>query len=222
MANFSFYREWLNAFSREGISHRLVVVNDGSRDGTLALLQRCAAEFPERIVVIDQPNAGHGRSCRRGYDYALANGAPWIFQIDSDGQCDPAYFGEFWRRRTDADCVFGLRVVRDDGAVRKLISSACRLATALATGRDLRDANVPYRLIRRDTLESALRSVPGDFDLQNIALTLALKRQQNLRWIYVPIRFRARQGGTNSIHLGKITRMGWAMLLQIHRIRKER
>jgi hypothetical protein len=49
-------------------------------------------------------------------------------------------------------------------------------------------------------------------------LTLALKRDPTLRWSYVPIRFRARQGGTNSINLRKIAQMGFRMLRQIHRV----
>lgn len=211
-------RDWLHSFAKEGIAHRLIVINDGSRDRTLPLLKRCEEEFSDRLLVIDQPNSGHGRSCRRGYEKALMDGAPWILQIDSDGQCDPMYFPAFWLRRSGADCVFGVREVRDDGLVRKWISIACRLLTALVTGTNLRDANVPYRLMKREALEVALRNVPPDFDLQNIALTLALKRQRKVRWEHLPIRFRARQGGTNSINLFKITAMGWELLTQIHRI----
>jgi hypothetical protein len=48
----------------------------------------------------------------------------------------------------------------------------------------------------------------------------ALKRDPTLRWAYVPIRFRARQGGTNSINLRKIVEMGCRMLVQINRVRK--
>ena len=67
-------------------------------------------------------------------------------------------------------------------------------------------------------LQKALQRVPSDFDMQNVALTFALKRDPSLRWAYVPIRFRARQGGTNSINLSKIARMGWQMLLQINTV----
>src|SRR4051812_11683328 len=84
--------DWLHAFGRAGISHCLIAINDGSRDQTLPLLKQCAADFPGRLLVIDQPNAGHGKSCRRGYERALEEGTPWVLQIDSDGQCDPAYF----------------------------------------------------------------------------------------------------------------------------------
>ena len=90
----------------------------------------------------------------------------------------------------------------------------------IATGRDLKDANVPYRLIKRDALHRALPSVPERFDMQNVALTFALKRDPSIRWAYVPIKFRARQGGTNSINLRKIIKMGFRMLMQVNRVGK--
>jgi len=210
--------EWLVAFAREGIAHRLITVNDGSTDNTLSILQQLQAQSGDRLLVLDKPNSGHGRSCRVGYETALQNGAPWIFQIDSDGQCDPAFFNDFWTKRNEADCVFGRRISRGDGAVRRLIQIATRFLTMIATGCDLKDANVPYRLIKREALQKALQRVPSDFDMQNVALTFALKRDPSLRWAYVPIRFRARQGGTNSINLSKIARMGWQMLLQINTV----
>ena len=210
--------EWLEAFARERINARLLAVNDGSRDNTLSILRKLQSQYPDQLLVLDKPNSGHGRSCRAGYEAALQQEAPWILQIDSDGQCDPAFFPLFWAKRNQADCVFGLRITRDDGLVRKIISKAASILTSTITGRNLKDANVPYRLMKRAALETALPSVPRDFDIQKIALTLALKRDSTLRWSYVPIRFRARQGGTNSINLRKIAQMGFRMLRQIHRV----
>jgi glycosyltransferase involved in cell wall biosynthesis len=212
--------EWLQTFAREGINACLLAVNDGSRDNTLSILRKLQSQFPDQLVMLDKPNSGHGRSCRVGYEAALQHNAPWILQIDSDGQCDPAFFPLFWAKRNEADCVFGIRVTRDDGIVRKAISKACSVLTSIVTGRDLQDANVPYRLMKRAVLERALTSVPRDFDIQNIALTVALKRDPAVGWAYVPIRFRARQGGTNSINLPKIARMGFGMLRQINRVGK--
>jgi len=210
--------EWLEAFARERIDSRLFALNDGSTDATLKVLKQLQLQFPDELFVIDKANSGHGRTCRVGYDIALKDRVPWVFQIDSDGQCDPAFFSFFWAKRSEADCVFGKRIARDDGTLRRLIQVACRLLTMIATGRDLKDANVPYRLIKRSALQKALPSVPAEFDMQNVALTFALKRDPSLRWAYVPIKFRARQGGTNSINLPKIARMGWRMLLQINKV----
>ena len=210
--------EWLRTFANEGIAGRLIAVNDGSTDETWSMLKKLQLQFPEQLISIDKPNSGHGTTCRYGYDAALQEGADWILQIDSDGQCDPAFFPLFWSKRQEADCIFGMRTQRDDGSIRKLVSAVCRVLTAIVTRRDLKDGNVPYRLIRQSALRQALRMVPRNFDLQNVALTLALKRMTALRWSYVPIRFRSRQGGTNSINLPRIAKMGIRMLSQINRV----
>jgi dolichol-phosphate mannosyltransferase len=211
-------REWTGAIGPLGIDYVLLTVNDGSRDGTAAALQRLAQEFPGRVEPVDKANAGHGLACRTGYEMAVARGAAWTLQIDSDGQCNPDYFAEFWRSRTDADVIFGVRKTRDDGFMRVLISGVCSAVTSVLTGLNLKDANVPYRLIRTGALKQALPRIPADFDMQNVALTLALKRDLALRWRYIPIHFRNRQGGTNSINLRRILRMGLTLVMSLNRI----
>ena len=212
--------EWVDELGRLGISFEVLAVNDGSRDGTGAVLQRLAERYPGGVVPVEKANAGHGRACRAGYLLAVERGAEWALQIDSDGQCDPQFFAAFWRERAEADAVFGVRTSRDDGTIRVLISGICHAATSLLCGMDLKDVNVPYRLMRTSVLQEALARVPGDFDMQNTALTLALRRRPTLRWKYLPIHFRDRQGGTNSINLRRIAAMGWELLRNLHRIGK--
>jgi glycosyltransferase involved in cell wall biosynthesis len=212
--------EWVETLQRLGISFEVLAVNDGSRDGTGAALQRLAERYPACVIPVEKQNAGHGRACRAGYLLAVERGAEWALQIDSDGQCDPQYFAAFWQARTGADAVFGVRTSRDDGTMRVLISAICHAATSLLCGMDLKDVNVPYRLIRTTVLQEALARVPADFDMQNTALTLALRRRPAVRWEYVPIHFRDRQGGTNSINLRRIAAMGWELLTNLPRIGK--
>lgn len=208
-------QEWLAAFAAEGIEHVLIAVNDGSKDRTLDLLNRLQSDFPERLEIITKANSGHGRSCRVGYEAALAWGAPWIFQFDSDGQCDPRFFSAFWQSRDEADAIFGCRTTRMDGFSRLLVSKACRFATFAVTGQDLKDPNVPYRLMRQAALQRALEKIPATFDLHNIALSVALKRDPQVRCAYIPIIFRSRQGGRSSLNLPRIIRAGWKMLKQL-------
>jgi glycosyltransferase involved in cell wall biosynthesis len=212
--------EWTAALEQLGIGYVLLPINDGSRDGTAGVLRQLAQANPGRVEPVDKANAGHGRACRTGYDLAVARGAAWTLQIDSDGQCDPAFFAEFWQARAEADVIFGLRTSRDDGFSRVLISGVCSVVTSALTGLDLKDANVPYRLIRTEALQRALTRIPPDFDMQNVALTLALKRDPALRWKYLPIHFRNRQGGTNSINLRRIAGMGLELVRNLNRIGK--
>jgi dolichol-phosphate mannosyltransferase len=198
----------------------LLVINDGSTDDTGAILSQLSHEFGQRLSVVNKTNSGHGRSCREGYELALARGARWIFQIDSDGQCDPKFLAEFFHSRAQFDCVFGYRQTRDDGIGRAIVSRCCRTLLWLMTGTDLVDANVPYRLMHANVLRKALREVPVDFELQNIGITFALKQQQ-VAWKYFPIHFRARRGGENSINYRKIAKMGVNLLRDFRRITHE-
>jgi dolichol-phosphate mannosyltransferase len=212
--------EWVLELNRLGISFALLAINDGSKDGTGRVLRRLAESHPGSVMPIDKANAGHGRACRTGYGLAIQHGSTWMLQIDSDGQCDPRFFSSFWNGRDGADCIFGVRTTRDDGMARVLISAACRIMTSLLCGIDLKDSNVPYRLIRTSALEKALPRIPDDFDMQNVALTVTLKRDPALRWRYVPIHFRDRQGGTNSINFSRIVSMGWELLRNLNRIQR--
>ena len=214
--------EWIKALESEGVGFQFVLVNDGSKDDTLASLQRIEAQRPEQIVVIDKPNSGHGRSCRLGYDTATGSASvEWILQIDSDGQCDPAYFIEFWTQTENADCIMGVRIQRDDGTARALASKVCRLSASILGGADMVDPNVPYRLLRKAVLARALSQVPTAFNIHNVAITYVLRRTSGLRWKHIPIHFRNRRAGANSINLLQLTRLGVDMLFELNRLQKK-
>jgi dolichol-phosphate mannosyltransferase len=214
-------REWFACLEKVAPDFLLLAVNDGSADDTAAILEALARELGPRLRLVNKQNSGHGQSCRYGYESALIESPKWILQIDSDGQCDPVYFESFYKNRSDYDCVFGYRRTRADGIGRVIISIACRSLLWITTGTHLKDPNVPYRLIRANALRTALRSIPQDFNLQNIALTFLLKREPALRWKYLPIHFRARQGGENSINYRKIVEMGINLLRDFSRITHE-
>ena len=59
-----------------------------------------------------------------------------------------------------------------------------------------------------------LPAVPADFELQNVALTVALRRRPGIRFAWLPIHFRPRAGGTSRINFAAIARLGWSMLRQ--------
>ncbi|MGI9089243.1 MAG: glycosyltransferase family 2 protein [Chthoniobacterales bacterium] len=211
--------QWSDCLRGLGIPFQMVALDDGSWDGTHEILLQLESANPEMLCVVSKPNSGHGSTCRNGYDIAVNSAADWMLQIDSDGQCDPKHFADFWSRRENHDCVFGLRTSRDDGIARVVTSAICRLASSLICGQDLRDPNVPYRLIRREALQKALRYIPANFNIHNVALTYVLKKLPGLRWDYVPIHFPDRQAGENSLNVLKVVTWGAEMLLELLRIR---
>ena len=194
-------REWFPALAAATPDFILLALNDGSTDNTLRTLQDLRAELGPRLEVLDRPNQGHGQACLLGYRLALERGVPYVFQIDSDGQCDPRFFAAFWRQRARYDVIYGRRTRRDDGWVRVVVSAVERAFLLGFFGVNCVDANVPYRLMRTRLLGPALARVPSTFRLGNIALAVLLRRDPAVHHGSVPIHFRARDGGEPSVRL---------------------
>ena len=106
--------EWFSCLRIVCPNFILFAINDGSKDETAQVLEPLQNQLGDRFRLINKTNSGHGLTCREGYELALAEGVEWIFQIDSDGQCDPAFFPSFYTHREECDGVFGYRRTRDE------------------------------------------------------------------------------------------------------------
>ena len=189
-----------------GGESRLVILDDGSRDETYPILQK-AAESKPLLCPITKPNSGHGATVLYGYRYALGHGADFVFQTDSDGQTLPEEFEPFWQQRNAYDMVIGWRKGRQDGASRVFVTKTLKAVIKFCFGVTVRDANTPYRLMKAETLKKYIDLVPPDFNLSNVLLSVIYEKK-NCRVLYLPITFRPRQGGVNSINMKKIFRIG--------------
>ena len=69
------------------------------------------------------------------------------------------------------------------------------------------DANTPFRLMRAEVLAEQIGLIPKGFNLSNVLISV-IYAKKNLRVKYIPITFRPRQGGKNSINLKKIFGIG--------------
>lgn len=210
--------EWYPVVAARGADSRLVVVNDGSKDSTYNILTTMAKDKPQ-LIALNKSNGGHGATVLYGYKYALDNGADYIFQTDSDGQTLPAEFDPFWNSREKYDIVIGYRFSRRDGLSRKMVTRVLRIVVYLCFGVFILDANTPYRLMKATPLKHNLKYVPEDFFLSNVALS-AIYKKRNMKMHFIPITFRPRQGGTNSINLPKIFKVGVQALSDFRSINK--
>ena len=211
--------EWLPML-RETIGNDkfvLAAINDGSKDRSLDILQDYARRYSE-LIIIDKTNSGHGQSCIYGYRIALENGVSWIFQMDSDGQCDPRFFPRFWELREKYPVIYGYRKKRDDGFGRYLMSRVVSLVTFLGAGVWVRDPNVPYRLMRAESLSPFIEGFPKDFHLANILLAALQKKCFKIYW--VDIHFRQRFGGVMSVKHFSFLKQGYKLLIQMLRAKK--
>lgn len=210
--------EWTAALDRSAAGWRLLMLDDGSTDGTPAVLSSWLERLgPERMEVLRHDNRGHGQTCLRGYGRACELGVPWVFQIDSDGQCDAAFFPDVWAARESVGVVYGVRRTRLDGWRRVLASSLLRALVRVRAGVDCPDANVPYRLMRTDGLPEVLATIPGEFDLANIALAVQLRRA-GWREAQVDIVFRPRAGGEPSVPLRRFAVKAAELAAQLGRL----
>ena len=196
--------EKLEAKNNSG--NKLVVINDGSKDKTLEKLKDFKKDHP-LLEIIDKKNEGHGPSLIRGYNYAIEEGADWIFQTDSDGQTNPKEFAKFWKERKDYDAIFGHRAVRGDGKDRDFVEKTlCRIIRQIFKVK-LPDANAPFRLMRSKYVKEFLSYMPEGYNLPNVILTtLFVKFEKRVK--FEVITFKPRTKGKNSINIKKITKIG--------------
>ena len=199
-----------------GGESRLVIINDGSRDNTLSIARSLEKDRP-LLKVMNKKNGGHGDTVMAGYRYAIRSGADYVFQTDSDGQTLPEEFETFWRRRTWSDAIIGIRPVRGDGLSRKLVEKVLCFVLWIFFHVSLPDSNAPFRLMRTDALSELMVYLPRHYNLPNAVLT-ALFVCMKKRTEFIPITFRPRQGGVNSINIPRIAGIGVRALTDFGRI----
>jgi glycosyltransferase involved in cell wall biosynthesis len=195
----------------------LLLVDDGSRDETPALLAE-AARRQDGIRVVRQENAGHGAAILHGYREALAAGAEWVFQADADRQIAAAPLLELWMDRAGAPFLQAARWPREDPEVRILLSRAHRRLLAVLFGHAPRDPNVPFRLMRAEVLREMLCRLPEQPFAPNVMLSLLAQKQGWLR-DELDVPHRQRDTGTQSIHGWKTARIAWRCAGELWRFR---
>lgn len=198
---------------------RLVIIDDGSKDSTYEKLKQYAKTRP-LLTPLTKPNGGHGATVLYGYKYALKNDADYIFQTDSDGQTDPAEFEEFWEAREKYDAVIGNRIERGDGKDRKFVENIVCLLLRIIFGVKIEDANAPFRLMKTSLVEKYIGKLPKNFNIPNIMFTTYFVYHHE-KVIFIPITFKPRQAGVNSINIKKIVKIGWKAVGDFHKLRRE-
>ena len=198
---------------------RLVIINDGSKDDTYEIMQKHAKDKP-LFQPLTKTNGGHGHTVLYGYRYAIEQGADYIFQTDSDGQTDPAEFEQFWNVKDQYDAVIGNRVERGDGKDRKFVENMVCLLLRMIFGVKVEDANAPFRLMKTSLVDKYIHKLPEDFNIPNIMFTTYFVYHHE-KVKFIPITFKSRQGGVNSINIKKIVKIGWKAVGDFRKLRRE-
>jgi dolichol-phosphate mannosyltransferase len=162
-------RSWDAELSKRIDDYEIIVIDDGSTDGTEGILGRLA-ESMGSLKVTRQPNRGHGSALLAGYEEARGE---WVFHTDSDHQMEPEDFWFLWERRRPSGYVMGVRVNRQDPVHRLVITWALRWFVTVLLCRKVRDINVPYKLVERELLRDIIGTIPEDTFAPSILMVQA-------------------------------------------------
>jgi dolichol-phosphate mannosyltransferase len=199
---------------------RLIVVNDGSKDNTGKILDSLIPKYP-KLVVVHQPNGGHGNAVVHAYQKAVEIEAEHIFQTDSDDQFIPEDVKKLWDKRNESDFILGYRLTRHDAVFRLLITRILRWSMFLVYGTYIMDSNIPFRLIKGTFLKKLLAQLPNPVPFApNIFLAIMAKKSgQEL--FNIPIVHKERATGEVSIQKMKLLKVCWQSFKELLNFRLE-
>ncbi|HBD18778.1 MAG TPA: dolichol-phosphate mannosyltransferase [Arenimonas sp.] len=184
------------------VPFELVIVDDCSRDGTLAVLQAAKARAPELRVLAHQRQSGQSTAIRTGVKAARA---PWVATLDGDGQNDPADLPKLLAARdagpADVKLYAGWRVNRQDTGSKKWAS---KWANGIRS-RLLRDATPDTGCGTKLFERAAFLDLPY-FDHMHRYLP-ALMQRAGWKTTSVPVNHRPRGAGAS-----KYTNLGRALV----------
>jgi glycosyltransferase involved in cell wall biosynthesis len=129
----------------------VIVVNDGSSDGTADIADELARTYPQVRVVHHPTNRGYGGALQSGFRTATKD---LVFYTDGDAQYDPAELTLLWARMTpETDVVNGYKVDRSDPFHRVVIGRMYHHIVSLLFGLKVRDVDCDFRLLRRSVFD---------------------------------------------------------------------
>jgi glycosyltransferase involved in cell wall biosynthesis len=174
----------------------LLIVNDGSSDGTRNIILGLSKNDPRIRLINHKTNQGYGASLQSG----LYNSKyPWIAFIDSDGQFD---FSEITnlietQKKTNADLVIGYYKKRQVSVFKIITSKFWELAVFILFGLKARDIDCGFKLVSKKVIDSIprLESRRGAF----ISSELLVKaKKQNFKIVEIPVTHYPRLRGTGT------------------------
>jgi dolichol-phosphate mannosyltransferase len=183
----------------------VLVVDDGSPDGTGAIVEAMVARDPRVHVLHRSHKLGLGTAYLAGFRWALAREYALVFEMDADFSHDPAHLPQFLAASRDADVVLGSRYRNGKVTVvnwpiaRLILSYSANIYARAVTGLPLFDATGGFKCFRRRVLESieldAVRSNGYAFQIE-----MSFRAwKKGFRIVEIPIVFHDRTEGESKM-----------------------
>ena len=182
----------------------VLVVDDGSPDGTGKLVEEAAAANPRIHLLVGEGKAGLGRAYVNGFTWGLARGYDYFIEMDADFSHDPNALGSLLAAAADHDVVIGSRYIKGGGVEgwsqgRHALSYGGNIYARVLLGFGVKDATSGFRCYRRAVLE--VLDLPGvrsnGYGFQIDMTYRAWRRGFSLK--EVPITFREREAGVSKM-----------------------
>jgi dolichol-phosphate mannosyltransferase len=186
--------------------YEIVVVDDGSADGTAAAVASEATRRPRVRLVRHATNLGYGAALRTGFEAARFD---LVAFSDADCQFFPGDLGRLLPLTDEAPIVVGRREGRQDGRLRRLLSWGYNLLTRTLLGTRVRDCDCAMKVFRRDVLRQLLPESTGY--LVNVEMLTRARRLQ-LLVKEIGVRHRPRMHGVSKIGFRDVPRTLAALL----------
>jgi len=207
-------QEILGVLRRLDAPAECLCIDDGSRDGTLGVLNAFAAApgSPVRVVAFPE-NRGQAAALWAGFQEARGR---IVVTLDGDGQNDPADIPVLIRHLDGADLVCGFRKSRNDSALRRAMSRLANRVRGRLLGDNMQDSGCAMKAMRREVLHSLvpIRTLYSFIPAMAVA--------GGFRLVEVPVRHRSRVGGKSNYGLLKFAVMPLVDMLGLLWFRKRR
>jgi glycosyltransferase involved in cell wall biosynthesis len=182
----------LEVLPRVTSAYEIVVVDDGSRDGTAAIVDRLAEQHPGVRAVHHEVNRGYGAALTSGFRAATGDA---IMFMDADRQFDIADISALLPYVPHFDIVAGYRIQRRDPLYRRLYGKLFGLAVWVLFGLRLRDIDCAFKIFRADLIRDIELTTPGAL-INTELLTRAKRRGATIE--QVGVRHYPRPAGESS------------------------
>ncbi|MSQ81847.1 MAG: glycosyltransferase family 2 protein [Myxococcales bacterium] len=171
----------------------LLIIDDGSKDGTRAILAELANQYQQVRVLLQERNQGKGAALRRGFQEATGD---YVVVQDADLEYDPSEYRRLLQPILEdrADVVYGSRFAGESHRVlyfwHSVGNKALTLLSNVATNLNLTDMETCYKMFRRQVIQGlVLQEDRFGFEPE---VTAKLAAQRGLRIYEVPISYNGR------------------------------